>query len=155
MREMRVAALLVALALGGCSTWESIFGPVGPGGPGPAEHPHGEKPPAAAAVPALPVRPPAGRPPAEQPADLIDPTKLVGLTQDQTRDLIGSPTTVRDEPPAVVWSYGSDGCGLDVFFYLDLASKTFKALTYEMTPKGPHALQGGACLASLHPASRE
>jgi hypothetical protein len=55
----------------------------------------------------------------------------------------------------VVWTYGSAGCGLDIFFYLDLASQTFKALTYEMTPKGPRALQGSACVASLRPPSHD
>lgn len=162
MRQMRVAVLLIAAALGGCS-----YLGIGtePGGGTAGERPPVEKPGATAARPPLPVPPPTERPPAEQssiepppPTEQpppIAPERLVGLTEDQTRALIGSPAAVRDEPPAKVWTYGSAGCGLDVFFYLDLASKTFKALTYEVTPKGAHGLQGSACLASLQPAPHE
>ena len=152
---MRVAPLLVALALGGCSTLGIGTESSGPGSATAGQHIHGEKPATTAALPPVPVPPPATRPPVEQPSEPIDPARLVGLTQDQTRALIGPPTSVRSEPPAVVWTYGSAGCGLDIFFYLDLASQTFKALTYEMTPKGPRALQGSACVASLRPPSHD
>lgn len=155
MRQMRVAALLIALALGGCSYLGIGTDSSGPGSATAEGHARAEKPATIAAVPPVPVPPPAGRPPVEQPSQAIDPAKLVGLTQDQTRELIGPPTAVRDEPPAVVWTYGSAGCGLDVFFYLDLGSQTFKALTYEVTPKGPRALQGSACMASLRPPSHD
>jgi len=83
------------------------------------------------------------------------PERLVGKTEDDIRRLIGEPVNVREEPPAVVWSYSSAGCGLSVFFYMDLASQTFRALTYELKPKPPDGLAGGACLASLRLAPHD
>ena len=83
------------------------------------------------------------------------PERLVGKTEDDIRRLIGEPVNVREEPPAVVWSYSSAGCGLSVSFYMDLASQTFRVLTYELKPKPPDGLVGGACLASLRPAPHD
>lgn len=145
---MRVTPFLIALALGGCALVEPTLQHPPPK-PGPATGPATsvaptETPGPQAALPPLPVPPPKERPP--QP---IEPQKLVGLTQEETRRLIGAPATVHDEAPAVVWSYASNDCGLDVFFYLDMASQSFKALTYELKPKGPHGRSGSACLASL------
>jgi hypothetical protein len=130
------------LALGGCEMNEQSHAPVAP-----------PPPPASAArsneVAALPVPVP---PPKDHVIQPIEPEKLVGLSQDETRRLFGNPSAMRDEPPAVIWTYGSAGCGLEISFYLDLASQTFKALTYDLKPNGPKGLQGGACVASLRPS---
>lgn len=141
MRQPRVIVLLVALALAGCATAKPKPVP-----PAPAE----------TSVPAPP--PPMNNPPeppiAKERPQPIDPKKLVGLTRDEIKEMIGTPSTVHDEPPAVIWSYGSDGCRLEVFFYPDVADQTLKSLTYDVKPKGAHGLSGGACLASLRTTAK-
>ena len=107
-----------------------------------------QAPPQEAALAPIPVPPPRERP--EQP---VAPERLVGLSEGDIKQLIGDPTGIREEPPAVVWSYSSARCGLNVFFYMDMATQTFRALTYELKPKEPDGLAGSACLASLRPAS--
>lgn len=49
----------------------------------------------------------------------------------------------------MIWNYASSGCVFELFFYLDLSSQNFKALTYELKPKAPRGLVGSACLASF------
>jgi hypothetical protein len=138
VRLPRAIPLLAALSLGACEMNEQSRAPTPP--PPPASAGSANE---LAALP-VPVPPPKDR--AVQP---IEPERLVGLSQDETRHLIGNPSAMRDEPPAVIWTYGSTGCGLEIFFYLDLVSQTFKALTYDLKPKGPKGLQGGACVASM------
>jgi hypothetical protein len=92
---------------------------------------------------------------AAPPGEAVDPQHLVGLSEDDIRRVIGVPAGVREQSPAVVWSYASAACALDVFFYLDLASQTFRAVTYQLTPKGAQGLQGGACLASLRTGTHD
>jgi len=101
------------------------------------------------AKPPLPVALPREREP--QP---IDPQELLGLTEAGMRTLLGEPAEVRPEPPALIWSYASPACAVDLYFYLELASATYKTVTFEVTPKGPRGLSGGACLASLRGATR-
>ena len=60
------------------------------------------------------------------------PQKLIGLDQRQVQDLLGVANRTREVSPAVVWEYRTKGCGLDVFFYLDLASQRFRALAYDI-----------------------
>lgn len=60
------------------------------------------------------------------------PQKLIGLDQQEVRDLLGAATRTREVPPAVVWEYRLKACALDVFFYLDLAKQRFRALAYDM-----------------------
>jgi hypothetical protein len=103
--------------------------------------------PAPAANPARPPLPVAL--PKEREKQAIDPQILMGLTEAEMRTLLGDPTTVRPEPPALIWSYASQQCVVDLYFYLELASETYKTVTFEMTPKEPHGLSGGACLASV------
>ena len=153
---MRAKPLLLALALAACA-------------PAPAERAavvHAAAPPTppprAAEMAAAPAQAPPQEaalaprpvpPPRERPEQSIAPERLVGLSEEDIKQLIGDPTGIREEPPAVVWSYSSARCGLNVFFYMDMATQTFRALTYELKPKEPDGLGGSACLASLRPAS--
>jgi hypothetical protein len=97
----------------------------------------------------IPVPPP----PRERPDQSLAPERLVGLSEEDTKRLIGDPGGIREEPPAVVWSYSSARCGLNLFFYMDMATRTFRALAYELKPTAPDGLAGSACLGSLRPAA--
>jgi hypothetical protein len=128
----------ILLALGGCSLL--ACSPETPPATGAA--PAAEQ---QASLPPVPSPPPATRP--------IEPQRLVGQTQAQVQALLGAPTTVREQPPALVWAYRAGDCGLELFFYLDLTSKTYRALTYDIKPYQPGGAQGGFCVAELRDAA--
>ena len=58
----------------------------------------------------------------------------MGLTYDDTEAVAGKPAEMREEPPATVWRYQTDDCVIDVFFYMDLATKQFRAVAYDVKP---------------------
>jgi hypothetical protein len=64
---------------------------------------------AEAATGRLPHVPPEG--------PLLDPEALIGLVPDQAEILLGHPTEVREEAPALVWSYKVDRCVVELYFY--------------------------------------
>jgi len=91
------------------------------------------------AVPAPPPPPPAGP----------DPKQLVGLDFAATQHLLGKPAKQEEKPPAKVWVYNGTGCDLTIFFYADINTGVFRALTYEF--KNHVATEGtdDQCLAQL------
>jgi hypothetical protein len=70
-----------------------------------------------------PVRPPS--------VPGVDPKTLIGKNQTEAQDVLGPPNVVRNAPPATIWQYSTDGCTLDVFFYMDLGSNSLRALAYD------------------------
>jgi hypothetical protein len=60
------------------------------------------------------------------------PEALVGLDPAQTEHLLGPPTAVREMSPATIWSYTTTDCKLDLYFYMNMASKRLNALSYEL-----------------------
>jgi hypothetical protein len=108
----------------------------------------------APAAPPPPARAPRDRPQQPSaPAD-FDPAKLVGLGKDETLSALGQPAGVREQPPATVWTYRSRDCALDVFFYMDLSTRTFRVLTTEVTSELKSADARRTCLNRLRTASR-
>ena len=91
------------------------------------------------AVPAPPPPAPAGP----------DPKQLVGLDFAGTQHLLGKPAKQEEKPPAKVWVYNGTDCDLTIFFYADINSGVFRALTYEF--KNHQATEGSddQCLAQL------
>lgn len=61
---------------------------------------------------------------------------LIGFTEGQALAVLGRPQTRHDDPPARIWRYASDGCVVDVYFYLDVSRNTFHVLHYT-TPNNP------------------
>lgn len=127
---------LVFLAAG-CSTVDDMTlgdrvtaasAPDAPPAPRPAPAPPPNDPPAIAYMPAgrAPVKPPA--------AKNLEPAKLMGLSYVDTEAAAGKPIETREEPPATVWRYQTDECVIDVFFYMDLATKQFRAVAYDVQP---------------------
>lgn len=90
------------------------------------------------AVPAGPTAPaavPTALPDqvASMPPERLEPEALVGLDQTQTTRLLGAPAATEEEAPAKVWRYARGGCTLKVFFFMDMTSQDFRALSYDMT----------------------
>jgi hypothetical protein len=117
---------------------------------------------AAPEPPAAPPPPPPVPPvPAEKPAQVAtmapvaaplpgpDPKELVGLDFAQTQRLLGQPSRQEEKPPAKVWVYNGTNCDLTIFFYADINTREFRALTYEI--KNHQATEGtdDQCLAQL------
>jgi len=114
---------------------------------------------AAPEPPAPPPPPPEAAPlPAQKPDQVViatpppagpDPKQLVGLDFAQTQRLLGKPTKQEEKPPAKVWVYSGTECDLTIFFYADINTRQFRALTYEF--KNHQATEGtdDQCLAHL------
>ncbi len=69
--------------------------------------------PGEAAVPAAPARPSGPpRPPAPS-----DPRRLIGLTQERIKAILGEADFVRRDGPAQIWRYDAADCSLDIFLF--------------------------------------
>ncbi len=114
-----------------------------------------------AAVPlgAPPPRSEPPRGPIEPPVAKLDddPEQVIGLDDAALEALLGRPAFRRDDSPALIWQYRSDGCLLDVFLYTDGPAKPHRAVYYEVRgaatgePVGPAATR--SCFRSLLLAS--
>ncbi|HYG87694.1 MAG TPA: hypothetical protein VD978_15650 [Azospirillum sp.] len=62
----------------------------------------------------------------------LEPDALMGLDERQTKRLLGNPAAMEDETPAKVWHYANGACTLKVFFFMDLSSQDFRALSYDV-----------------------
>ncbi len=101
---------------------------------------------------AMRIAPAPKRKPKRKPVVRIEPKSLVGLTRNQVRDMMGAPVTIADSPPSTVWSYRAKGCALDVFFYLDVGSKTFRALTFDLKTGDKNGAISPTCLGKIKAA---
>jgi len=88
-------------------------------------------------------------PPAEEPG--IDPRRLIGLSFAQMAALLGQPTLQSERPPAKTWTYDTASCALTIFFYPDIATREFRALTYELKTEIASEAGQGRCLRELRP----
>jgi hypothetical protein len=109
--------------------------------PAPPEAVSAEPPPPV--VPPRPARKPAQPAPAlaalPPPAESAPETeagpgfeRLQGLDEAGTLALLGEPQGRGESPPAILWHYAGQDCGLDVYFYLDLQSQEMRILHYEV-----------------------
>ena len=101
---------------------------------------------------AMRIAPAPKRKPKVKPIVRIEPKTLVGLTRTQVREMMGAPVTIADSPPSTVWSYRAKGCALDVFFYFDVGSKTFRALTFDLKNGGKKGAVSPTCLSRIKAA---
>jgi hypothetical protein len=99
----------------------------GAASPSPDAQPDPTATPRVAALPS-----PADLPPPVDPASEVRPQRVVGLTENALAQWLGPPANTREESPARVWRYQGIECAFDVFFYLDLVSREFRALRYEV-----------------------
>jgi hypothetical protein len=149
MTSRLLAAICLALAviLPGCAALEQAATywsaddalAVAPEDMAASELERGLAPAAPAAVPP-PAPPAAAQPPrpTPKPVELARTTpsakleRVFGLSLGETRALLGTPYLQREAPPAKVLAYDGKICTLNVFFYLDLDSGRYRALSYEI-----------------------
>lgn len=66
-------------------------------------------------------------------AALVTLDTLVGYDEQNVTQLLGEPNRREDDPPAQVWHYASENCALDLYFYMELSTRTYRVLSYEVT----------------------
>lgn len=84
-----------------------------------------------------------------------DSKALVGKNEVELKEFLGPPKAVRNEPPAMVWSYQARECNLDVFLYFDVGQKKFKSLAYRFFPETRVTEVERECLAEIRKARPE
>jgi len=153
-RSASLSILMVAF-VAGCQLGQSHPVPVAPAQTTAAPEPPATPPPPAEPAP-LPAQKPAQvaaaattTPPIAAPPPGPDPKQLVGLDFATTQHLLGKPAKQEEKPPAKVWVYNGTNCDLTIFFYADINTRQFRALTYEI--KNHQATEGtdDQCLAQL------
>lgn len=78
-----------------------------------------------------------------------DSNALVGKSKAELARLLGTPSEVRNEPPAVVWYYRTERCSLDVFLYFDVGQNGFRSLAYKFYPETRVERVERECLAGI------
>lgn len=145
-----ILASVAAMALGACTLFSK-----------PTAHPSTQQP--ASQQPAQPsgstapqatasIQPPKPL----KPGISFDPNRLIGLNYDEATSLAGKPADTRDEPPASIWRYKVEECFIDVYFYMDMGTQTFRALAYEVKPTKatPEIRKSCAEMARATPAKK-
>jgi outer membrane biosynthesis protein TonB len=75
-------------------------------------------------------------PPVEQPdppAPVYTASELMGKSEAEVTVLMGEPARVEQRAASTVWVYRGGDCGLDVFFFLDMATSDERVLTVAPT----------------------
>jgi hypothetical protein len=104
--------------------------------------------PAEALPPALPPSLPLALPPHAVP-EHPSPKSLVGLDEQATVRLLGEPSWTEDVPPAKYWQYATPSCVLRVFFFMEMTTQNFRALSYELTSSDDAPNVHERCFAQL------
>lgn len=94
-------------------------------------------------------------PPVEQPAPpapVYTASELMGKSEDEVTVLMGAPARVEQRAASTVWVYQGGDCGLDVFFFLDMATSDERVLT--VAPTTPPASTAAPAAAEA-PAAGE
>ena len=89
-----------------------------------------------------PADPPAGR-------AVVQASDIVGLDPEATAKLLGRPTDTAEDPPALRWRYVGRDCVLTVYFFMDVASRDFRALSYKMSGQDDAHDAPPRCFADL------
>jgi cytoskeletal protein RodZ len=74
---------------------------------------------------------------------------LVGLDQTQVAKILGPPMAETAKAPGKVWRYWNSRCAVDVSMYLDIQSRAYRVLSYEVTNHDSSTGGRSACLAEL------
>lgn len=74
---------------------------------------------------------------------------MVGLDEQATVRLLGEPSWTEDVPPAKYWQYATPSCVLRVFFFMEMTTQNFRALSYELTSSDDAPNVHERCFAQL------
>lgn len=99
--------------------------------------------------PAVLIVPPSKPAAATVAASSFDPQRLIGMDLLQTANLLGQPASQEEKPPALVWRYNGKNCELSIFFYADINTRVFQALTYEIRNEDLSETDKRRCLDEL------
>ncbi len=77
------------------------------------------------------------------------PEQLIGLDSGRIVALLGPPAAQAEVSPAQVWTYNGKACVLQLFFYPEINTKEFRALTYEMPTGGETEAAREKCLREV------
>jgi hypothetical protein len=116
--------------------------------PAPAPATDAPPPPQARPVPRLPPAPPPPRP-------QFDLQSLIGMGEHDIITVLGEPNQVRNDPPAMVWDYQTNGCAMSLFFYLDLKSQDFRTLAYNFEAGGESDGAKQVCVKRIQEFNRD
>jgi hypothetical protein len=75
--------------------------------------------------------------------------RLIGLEESDVVALLGAPNSQHDQAPGKSWVYDNGRCTLDLSFYLDVQSRVFRTLAYEVTSHDNSAERRRLCVAEL------
>jgi hypothetical protein len=102
-----------------------------------------------------PRRPPPAAPPAPPrvPETLPPPVAvnmLIGSDFTAVRQIFRSPDTIQNSNLSVVWIYSPPGCTLQLFFYPDISTTTFRLLKYDFrSAAGEVLMSGDPCMQQM------
>jgi hypothetical protein len=110
-------------------------------------------------IPKMAPRPPPRRvpPPAPPPPrvpEILPPpvavNTLIGSDFMAVRQIFRSPDTIQNSNLSVVWIYSPPGCTLQLFFYPDIATTTFRLLKYDLrNAAGEILMSGDPCMQQM------
>jgi hypothetical protein len=141
------AILAGLLFLTGCTEFEQRQIPTAPASS--PEVPARVEPEQPAEVVEDPLPVPARKPDTLASRTDLDPERLIGLSTFQTESLLGVPALEDERPPAKVWTYNAKVCVLNIFFYPDINTRVFQALTYEFNEEVKTDAAKRRCLEEL------
>ena len=94
------------------------------------------------ADPPVPTTRPADVPPLALPPPVVaapeiegmptDFAGLVGSAEPDVAAVLGEPNWFEDVPPARMWQYASTNCVLELYFFMELSTRNFRVLSYEL-----------------------
>lgn len=150
-----VLSAVALLSLAGCTpqaTWPWDDAPAKPRATAPRAEPPTAQNPSAGTSPQRPAKTPDLKALRPQPRpDGKDegaaptaptPLKLVGLSEDETAELLGRPAEESAQPPGKTWIYHAAGCRLSVHLFPDMEKGGFYALDYTVAEGGKEACLG-------------
>ncbi|MEZ5829596.1 MAG: hypothetical protein R3D05_00270 [Dongiaceae bacterium] len=82
------------------------------------------------------------------PAPVYTAAELKGKSEAEVTALMGTPARVEQRAASTVWVYQGTDCGLDVFFFLDVATSDERVLTVAPTAESATAAAAAAAAAT-------
>lgn len=104
---------------------------------------------AATKQPEAEVAPDQAEQPATPPVPVYSADELMGKSEAEVTALMGAPARVEQRAASTVWVYQSGDCGLDVFFFLDMATSDERVLTIAPTAESASAAASAAAAEQL------